>query len=161
MKFAVGDKVVEKAHLRAHTNWLIHKVVAILDGVYLTEFWGDGFAKEIHPYEDDSKPGSRSWRSSIQKFQESELISVEEAQVELSRLEEEKSKLESEFEGVRELVQKNLNDAAKLVRGAAELVKKTGSDKDFYDLVEEGKQLYLALNEGGWSHSTMRCRYGR
>lgn len=163
MKFQIKDKVVPKDTVRAHTNYLVHQVVGFLDGHVLTKMWGDGFGGELHhyPFDDDTPVGGRNWRSAIQRYQESELLTPEEALIELRRIEAEKDKFEAEFEGVRELVGKNLNDAAKLVQEAANLVKKTGADKDFYNMVGECKELFLALKDGGWSHSTMQCRYGR
>ena len=161
MKFNIKDKVVPKDHLKAHTNYTVLEVVGSLDGNVLTMAWGDGFGEELHHYDflEDTKPGDRSWRGAIERYQESELFTPEEALVELRKLEAVKSKLESEFEGVRSQVQEKMKGAALLVSEAAQLVSPTG--KDFYDLVSECKELYLALNEGGWSHSTMRCRYGR
>lgn len=161
MKFNIKDKVIPKDTIKAHTNYLVSEVVAYLDGNVLTMMWGDGFGDELHHYDflEDTKPGDRSWGSAIHRYQESDLFTPEEALVELRKLEEDKSKLETEFEGVRSQVQEKMNEAAMLVSEASQLVKPTG--KDFYDLVSECKELYTALSEGGWSHSTMRCRYGR
>jgi uncharacterized protein YhaN len=161
MKFAIGDKVVEKKHLRPHTNYPVDEVVGFLGDHVLATGWGDGFGNELRKYDFSmsGEVGSRSFRSSIQRFVESELLTPEEAIEELAKLEAEKSKLESEFEDVRASVKEKLNQAARLVKEAGDLVKPTG--KDFYDLVAEGEALYKALTGGGWSHSTMKCRYGR
>lgn len=161
MKFQIKDKVIPKDSIKAHTNYLVSEVVGVLDGALLTMMWGDGFGEELHHYDflEDSKPGDRSWRGAIQRYQEDELFTPEEALAELRRLEGVKSKLEQDFEGVRSQVQEKMNKAAALVKEAGKLVEPTG--KDFYDLTAECKELYLALNEGGWSHSTMRCKYGR
>lgn len=161
MKFQIKDKVIPKDSIRAHTNYLVSEVVGVLDGNLLTMMWGDGFGDELHHYDflEDSKPGDRSWRGAIQRYQEDELFTPEEALTELRRLEAIKSQLEKDFDGVRSQVQKKMNQAALIVKEAAKLVEPTG--KDFYDLTEECEQLYRALNEGGWSHSTMRCRYGK
>jgi|SRR6185369_5782302 len=161
MKFANGDKVIPKDSIRAHTNYLVSEVVGYLDGSVLTMAWGDGFGDELHhyPFLEDSKPGDRSWRSAVQRYQESELFTPAEALVELRKLEAVKSQLESEFESMRSQVQEKMDKAALLVAEAGALVEPTG--KDFYDLVNECKELYLALTKGGWSHSTMRCRFGR
>lgn len=161
MKFSIGDKVIEKTSLHAHTNYCLYEVVSHLDGALLVKFWGDGFGGELHEYKDtmEGKPGSRSWRSAIIRYQESEVCTPEEALAELKCLEETNSKLEEEFNAVRELIAKNMGDAARLVKQASDLVKPTG--KDFYDLTTECKELYVALKDGGWSHSTMSCKYGR
>jgi hypothetical protein len=47
MKFAVGDKVIEKSLLRARTSFPVYQVVGILDGALLAKFWGDGFDGKI------------------------------------------------------------------------------------------------------------------
>ena len=161
MKFQIKDKVVPKDHLKAHTNYMVLEVVGYLDGAVLTMHWGDGFGEELHHYDflEDTKPGDRSWRGAIQRYQEEELLTPEEALAELRKLEDKKSKLEAEFESVRNKVQEKMSQAAVFVKEASALVDPTG--KDFYDLAVECKELYLALNEGGWSHSTMRCKYGR
>jgi len=161
MKFKIKDKVIPKDSIKANTNYLVAEVVAYLDGNVLTMMWGDGFGSELHHYDflEDTKPGDRSWGSAIHRYQESDLFTPEEALVELRRLEGVKSQLEQDFEGVRSQVEEKMNKAALLVQEAGALVEPTG--KDFYNLTDECKNLYLALNEGGWSHSTMRCRFGR
>ncbi len=161
MKFQIKDKVIPKDSLRAHTNYLVSEVVGYLDGAVLTMMWGDGFGEELHhyPFLEDSKPGDRSWRGAVQRYEESELMTPEDALKHLRELEAEKSKLEAEFESITQPVKEKLDQAAALVKEASVLVEPTG--KDFYDLTEACKELYLALNGGGWSHSTMRCRYGR
>lgn len=160
-KFSIKDKVIPKDSIRAHTNYLVAEVVGELDGAVLTMMWGDGFGEELHHYDflEDTKPGDRSWRGAVERYQESELFTPEEALIELRRLEAVKSQLETDFEGVRTQVQEKMDQAAGLVREAGVLVEPTG--KDFYDLTKECKELYLALNGGGWSHSTMTCKYGR
>src|SRR5258706_16478398 len=107
MKFSIGDKVVPKDSIRAHTNYLVSEVVAYLDGNVLTMMWGDGFGDEIHHYDflEDTKPGDRSWGSAIHRYQESDLFTPEEALVELRRLEAIKDNLNQEFEGVRASIQ--------------------------------------------------------
>lgn len=159
MKFSIGDKVIEKKLVVAHTSYPVNQVVGFLNGDILVEGWGFGFKDELTKDSYESPPGSRGWRSGVVRYSEDELFTPEEVVDELKRLEATKSKLEEEFNAVRELVQKNMDDAARLVKEAAALVQPTG--KDFYDLTTECKELYLALNEGGWSHSTMSCKYGR
>lgn len=161
MKFAIGDKVIQKSSVRAHTNYPVDIVVGFLGDAVLTMGWGDGFGSEIRHYDfyEDVKPGDRSWRSAVSRALESELLTPEEVVDELKRLEDIKSQLESEFEGVRSQVQEKMDKAAALVQEAGKLVKPTG--KDFYDLTAECEKLYRALSGGGWSHSTMKCRFGR
>jgi hypothetical protein len=161
MKFAIGDKVIHKSSVRAHTNYPVDIVVGFLGDAVLTMGWGDGFGSEIRHYDfyEDVKPGDRSWRSAVSRYLESELFTPEEVVVELKKLEDTKSRLEAEFEGVRSQVQEKMEAAAALVAEASELVKPTG--KDFFNLVNECKDLYRALSKGGWSHSTMTCKFGR
>lgn len=160
MKFDVGSLVVEKKSVRAHTSYNVQKVTAILNGALLLEHHGFGFDGEItaEDYSEYNKPGSRGWRENLQRYQEEELFTPEEALAEISRLEAVKSKLDEEFGAVRDLIAANLQQAAELVETAASLAKKC--DKDFEDLIQEGGALYKALDNGGWSHSTMRCKYG-
>lgn len=156
MKFNVGDQVVEKAHLRPYYNWLVYKVVSILDGVYLTEFYGDGFGQEVEPYEnEDDVPDTRSWRSSIQKYQESELLSVEEAKQELLRLEAEKDKLENEFAALKVKIQSRMEQATALVKEAQDIAESVGKNLD--DAPVECRPLFRALREAGWTPSSMSC----
>jgi hypothetical protein len=159
MKFSIGDKVIEKKLVQAHTSYPVNKVVGFLDRDLLVEGWGFGFKDELTEDDYESPRGSRGWRSGIVRYSEDELFTPEEVVSELRRLEETNSKLEEEFNAVRELIAKNMGDAARLVKQAGDLVKPTG--KDFYDLTIECKDLYLALKDGGWSHSTMSCKYGR
>lgn len=155
MKFAIGQQVVEKEALRAHSSYNVLKVVAILDGALLLEHYGFGCDGEVHHEDWEDKPGTRGWRESLQRYQESDLLTLEEAVEELHRLEAAESKLNQEFETVRDQVQEKLEQAAALVKEAASLT--TAHDKSFYDLKRECMPLYLALNEGGWRHSHMEC----
>ena len=160
MKFAVGDQVVEKSKLHARTSYTVDKVVGTLGDSVLVTHYGFAFDGEINPESCfEEKPGTRGYRSSIQRYQENELCTPEEALEELRRLELAKSKIESEFEGVRDQIREKMNAAAAIVKEAGEIIKPL--DKEFYDLTTECKDLYLALEDGGWSHSTMSCKYGR
>lgn len=161
MKFSIGDKVIEKKRLQAHTSYCVEQVVAYLDGNVLATMWGDGFGGELHKYDylEDSEPGDRSWRSAISRYVEDELCTPEEALAELQRLEASKGSLEEQFNKALPMIQSKLDKAAILVKEAAAIV--LPLDKEFYDTTEAGKELFLALKEGGWSHSTMSCKYGR
>lgn len=160
MKFAVGDIVVEKTDIRPHTSYNTQKVIAHLDGSLLLEHHGFAFDGEVHEedFTRDSKPGSRSWREGLRRFQESELFTPEEAVEQLHKLEAAKSKLEDEFAAVTDEIVGKLEQAAKLVDEAATMVDKSGHS--FEDLVRECGPLYKALEKGGWRHSTMRCKFG-
>lgn len=160
MKFAVGDIVVEKTDIRPHTSYNTQKVSAVLDGFLLLEHHGFAYDGEIHEeeYTRDAKPGSRSWRESLRRFQESELFTPEEALEELHRLEAAKKKLEDEFAAVRDQVQEKLTAAAKLAEEATAIL--TKHNKDYEDMLQECGPLYKALDKGGWRHSTMRCKFG-
>lgn len=155
MKFSVGDLVVEKTDIKAHTSYNTQKVVGIFEGALLLEHHGFAFDGEIHPEEYESEVGSRSWRESLRRFQEEELFTPDEAVEELHRLEAAKSKLAEEFDAVRDQLHAKLQQAAALVKEAGELAK--AHDKEFYDLRAECMPLYKALESGGWSHSHMRC----
>lgn len=160
MKFSIGDKIVERSLIRAHTSYPVYQVVGILDGNVLATHWGDGFDGELHHYDfyDDEEPGSRSWRGAIQRYQESELFTPEEALAELRRLESAKSKLEMEFDAVKEVLKGKLDLAAKLADEAADLAVK--HNKTFENVVDECVPLYKALKKGGWRHSTLQCKVG-
>lgn len=165
MKFQVKDKVIPKETVRPRSNYNVYEVVAHLDGHILAEFWGDGFGDgtiEQDPYRadpDNTPVGSSGWRGSIARYQESQLFTPEEAYAEWRRLTDGKDKLEAEFEAIRDAVKEKLNQAAVLVKEAGDIV--TSKEKEFYDLPGACKELYLALKEGGWSHSTLVCKYGR
>lgn len=161
MKFSINDLVVIKTLIHPHTSYSVNRVCAILDDAYLTVGYGFAFDGEIQKddLEDLDKPGSRHWREGIQRYQEHELFSMDEAVIELRRLENVKSKLESDFESTRPQIQERMNKAAALVKEAVGIIKPL--DKEFYDLTSECKELYLALKDGGWSHSTMSCKFGR
>ncbi len=157
MKFSIDDKVIEKTAISAHTSYPVLKVVGVLGDALLVQYWGHGFDGDMQR-EDfllDSKPGSRVWREGIQRYQESELFTPEEAIAKLRRLELSKSKLDIEFEAVRNQIAEKLNQAATLVKEAGSIAKPF--NRDFYDLKQECMPLYRALDDGGWSHSSMRC----
>lgn len=159
MKFSIDDKVIEKSNLRPHTNYVVSKVVGFLDGNILTIMWGDGFGEELHEYNFSEKVGSRSWRGAVQRYAEDELCTPEEALTILKQLESSKDYMEEEFNKLRSRIQSKMEKAATLVKEAADII--SPYEKEFYDLTEECKDLYLALKHGGWSHSTMSCKYGR
>lgn len=160
MKFAVDDLVIEKERLSAKTSYSVDKVVGVLGDSILVTHYGFAFDGEINPESHwAEKPGTRGYRSSIQRFQEHELCTPEEAVIILRELETAQSKLEEEFAAVRSKVQEKLDAAACLVKEASNIIKPL--DKEFFDTAQEGRELYLALKDGGWSHSTMSCKYGR
>lgn len=160
MKFSVGDLVIEKAHIRARTSYNVSKVIAYLDGALLLEHYGHAYDGEIHyeDYDDLNVPGSRTWREGLQRFQEQELFTPEEALKELKRLEEADSKLNQEFNDVKEQIVAKLEEAAKLANEAADMITKV--DKTFEDMIYDCVSLYKALDRGGWSQSTMHCKFG-
>lgn len=155
MKFAIGDKAIDKKLVHAHTSYHVMEVVGVLDGDLLLRSWGFGFNGELTEDDYQSSRGSRGWRQGIQRYSEDELFTHDEVVAELAVLEAAKSKMDEEFNAVRDLVRKNMEEAARLVKGATALVQPTG--KDFYDLKQECMPLYQALTEGGWSHSSMKC----
>ena len=150
--------MVEKAHLRAHTSYNIMEVVGTLGDDLLTKHFGFAFDGEVTNEGWVDKPRSRSWREGIQRYEEDELCTPEEAIAEIKKLEEAKSKLEADFEAVQELITSNLKDAAALVETAANLAVKC--NKTFEDVVHECVPLYKALKKGGWRHSTLQCKVG-
>ncbi len=158
MRFSIGDKVVKKTQLRAYTSYSVDEVVGILGDALLVSHYGTHFGDEIHKEDFFSEPGSRGWKSSIERCLEEELLTLAEAEEEMTRLEAEKSKLEIEFEQLVPQIHEKLLAAAKLTNEAAALI--TGYNHSFRDIVDECGPLYKALKSGGWSHSTMRCKMG-
>lgn len=160
MKFQVGSLVVMKKTLQAKTSYVVHKVVGHLDGALLLEVIGSGFGSEIlcDVLHSDTKIGSFNWRQGISRALESDVLSVEDTLVELRKLEEAKSKLEEEFSLVESEIIQKLDQAAVLTEDAASLIKK--HNKKFNDVLKGCKPLYEALKAGGWSHSTMQCKFG-
>lgn len=160
MKFAIGDKVIEKAYIYTHTSYPVQQVVGVLDDALLLTPWGDGFAGELHyhTYLDEYKVGSRVWRESVQRYTEDELFTPEEALTELRRLEAAEDNLEQQFELVQEQVRILLAQGTQYVEEAAALVAK--HKKTFEDVVNDCIPLYKALKQGGWRHSTLKCKVG-
>jgi hypothetical protein len=155
MKFSIGDKVVEKKTIQPHTSYNVLKIVGTLNGALLLEHYASGYDGEVHPNTWTDEPGSRSWRSALERFQEEELFTVEEAVEQLQCLESLKTQLDREFDGVRSQIGDQFDQAAIHIKEANALVKHFG--KDFYDLKQEGMKLYKALDEGGWVHSHFSC----
>lgn len=156
MRFNVSDLVVDKSTVRPHTSYEVYKVSAILDGFYLLEHYGSGYEGEIHPDEWDDELGSRSWRSAFIRYQESELITPEEYLQEKKKLEDEQSRLNSEFEVVRAQFQENLDKAADLINQATTMAE--ACQKDIRSsLKNDFRNLFHALDKAGWSASFTRC----
>lgn len=156
MKFSVGDQVVEKSTLHPHTSYNVQKVVALFEGDLLLEHYGFAFDGEVTPEEYESEPGSRSWREGFQRYQESELLTLDEAESELHRLDVAKDKMSTEFEAVRASIQAKLDAAAVLVEEAAAIAKPFNKELD--DLSrDECRKLYEAQEKNGWRASHVRC----
>jgi hypothetical protein len=155
MKFSIGDQVAEKKNIQPYTSYNVLKVISILDGVLLVEHYGFVSDGEIIQEDFSFKPGSRGWRTSLQKCQEEELLTLEEAVEELHALETAQNKLSQEFDAVRNQLQAKLDQAALLVKEAGTIA--GAHNKTFFELKNECMPLYLALNGGGWSHSHMQC----
>lgn len=155
MKFSIGDQVVEKSSLRAHTTYNVMKVVVILGDSFVLEHYGYGFDGEVNTDTYVIPLGARGWREAFKRYREEELFTLEETVQELHRLEAAETKLNEEFEAVRYQIQAKLNSAALLAREAGEIAK--AYNKKFFDLKEDCMPLYKALAEGGWSHSHMKC----
>lgn len=162
MKFAIGDKVVEKqnTHNRAHSSYPVSQVAGVLNGALLLIPWGDGFDGELRHYDfyDEDKPGTRGWREGIQRHTEDELFTPEEALAEIRRSEAAQSQMDKEFAAVKDQIEAKLDQAAKLADEAAVMILK--HKKSFEDLTHECVPLYQALKKGGWRHSTMQCKVG-
>jgi hypothetical protein len=97
------------------------------------------------------------WKNgTLQKVTLRSLILEEEANRIEAELQLAKDKLEAEFEKTAEEVGKKLIAAAKLVREAAVIADKAGSDltTDFYDATHE---LERAMDQAGWSTSSWHC----
>lgn len=155
MKFSIGDKVVEKKMVKPLSSYPVLKIVGTLNGVLLLTNYGSGYDGEVHSDNWTDEPGSRSWRSALEQYQEEELFSLEEAVEELRRLELAKKQLDKEFDGLLSQIQDKFDKAAILVQEADAMAKAFG--RDFFQLKRESMALYRALDEGGWSHSHMSC----
>jgi hypothetical protein len=156
MKFSVGDLVVEKIGIQAHTSFNVLKVVAILNDSLLLEYYGFCFDGEISQDEIFiSAPGTRSWRESYHRYLEEELFSTQEALEEIHKLQAAQGELNKEFDSILPQLEEKLNQAAALVKEAAAMA--LDHNTTFYYLKDQCMPLYLALNQGGWSHSHMEC----
>lgn len=161
MKFNLNDLVVLKTALHPRTNYCVYSVAIIYEGSYLLKFHGDVYqyeSKEVDTtYRDEyeSKPGTRSWREGLQRYQEDELFSLEEAAAEWDRISNVKDQMEKDFIAVKSQVEEKMKAAAALVAEANALV--LPLDKDLCDLTKECMPLYNALDNGGWRSSNFRC----
>jgi hypothetical protein len=134
MKYAIGDMVVPKKDIRHGRHWDPYKIVGTLpNGKYVVEIDADY----------------------ISGYSEHELISEKEANVIKAVQEAEQNKLDAEFESVRGQLANNLKQATELVKKSIALAGK--AKKDFHDLKEECRPLFNALNEGGWTPSSIKC----
>ena len=93
----------------------------------------------------------------IQKFNASDLVSEDEANIELSKLEAEHNKLNNEFETIRKEIALKLTKAAELVKDAGMML--VNHDKTAYDLMEEFKPLINEIGKTGWTPSNIDCGY--
>jgi hypothetical protein len=155
MKFSIGQLVVEKKSIHPRTSYQVLKVAGTLNGALLLESYGGAYDGEVHVDDWTDEPGSRSWRSALERHQEEDLFTLEEALEEQRRLEAAKNKLDGEFEQVRSQIQDSLDKAAVFVQEAGGLAKSFG--REFHQMKKECMSLYRALDEGGWSHSHMSC----
>jgi hypothetical protein len=156
MKFAIGDKVVEKKSIHPHTSFGVMVVAAFFEDSYLLKYYGNSYEGHIDCYDyDNERPGTRFWRESIQRYEEKELLSLDEALEQIKVLQSDKMMLENQFNKAKNEIQDKLNAAAILVEEAGKLV--DAFDKTLYDLKTECLPLYNALDKYGWSHSSMSC----
>ena len=155
MKFSIGQLVVEKEMVQPHTSYNVQQVVAILNDVLLLEHYGIAYDGEVSKEDWLYDIRSRGWREGLQRYQEGELYTLEEAFNQLRNLEGVKTKINQEFEAIRLQLKAKLDQAAVLVQEAGTMAHL--HDKSFYDLKEECMSLYGALNMNGWSHSSMQC----
>jgi hypothetical protein len=156
MKFAIGDKVVDKTTVKAFTSHSVYEVVGVLDDSLLLKHWGDCFDGVLDHYDFlDKSPGTRGWREGILRYQDNELITTDEALKQLAVLENIQDLLDDDFEKVKSQFQQKINQAAAIVKEANELI--NPFDRVLSDLRDECMPLYLALHNGGWSHSHMSC----
>jgi tyrosine-protein phosphatase YwqE len=134
MRFHMGDKVVCKKDIKVHYHFDAGEVIALLaDNYYIVE-WDPDF---------------------VGKYAEESLVTEKEAGVIKAVQEAERNKIESEFETIRGQLQANLAQATELVSKSVELAKK--HKKNFRDLKSECMPLFRAINDGGWSPSSIKC----
>lgn len=155
MKFSIGDLVIDKKDVKAYTSYNVKKAVGILEGTLLLEYYGDGFGGEINPSDWIVESNTREWRSAIERYLEGDLLTPEEVVAELNKLQKEKDNLNKEFDQIRSRLEIKLKQAASLVEEVG-IITKT-YNKELSDLKNECKPLYQALDNGGWSHSSMSC----
>lgn len=91
----------------------------------------------------------------IQKITLRSLLLESEADFEETKLKKEQEKLEGEFEETRQKIAVKMNAAATALREAASLAQTSGSDlQDFYD---EVRPFMRAMDDAGWSTSSLSC----
>jgi hypothetical protein len=155
MKFSTGDKAVVKDHLEAHRSFGVFRVVGYLGAALLVEHYGSSFVGELHSETWVAEPGTRGWRESVMRYSEEELFTLEEAADELRRLEAIQSKLDQEFEEVRDLILSKMFQATEIVKEAFGIAQMY--QRDFSSLSSECRPLGRALMDAGWRASTASC----
>lgn len=94
-------------------------------------------------------------KGGVQKVTIRSIILETEAEAEEAKLTKEKEKLEEEFDSAANQIQEKLAKAAKLISESASLAE--GAGTDLQSLYEETRPLMRALDDAGWSTSSMRC----
>jgi len=156
MRFKVDDLVAQKDKVRPHTSYEIYKVVGILNDNYIAEHYGSAWEGQIYKGDCELEPGSKNWQGAYIRFREADLITPEEYLTEKNRLEDEESRLNSEFETIRAQFRKNLDEAADLINQSTTMAE--ACNKNIRDsLKNDFRNLFHALDKAGWSASFTRC----
>lgn len=157
MKFSIDDQVAERCDIHPRSSFNIYKVIGFFEGAVLATWWGHAYDGDVmrEDFLLDNKPGTRSFRTAILRFEEKELITPEEAFAEQKVQEAARNKMEEEFEGLRSQIREKMDQASLLVDEAVATLASYG--KSFIDLQEECSLLSNALDRGGWRESSMHC----
>lgn len=96
-----------------------------------------------------------SYPNVIRMIAATQLLSEVEALVEISRLNDEQSKLDAEFDKVKGQISLKMKVAADAINEASDLAKL--HNKELYSLYDETRTLVSALEHNGWRTSSMNC----
>lgn len=91
----------------------------------------------------------------VQKVTIRSLILESQVEAEEAKMMKENEKLEEEFADLTTQIQEKLAQAAKLISESTSLAEEAGTD--LQSLYDETRPLMRALDDAGWSTSSMRC----
>jgi len=139
-KFSIGDRVVKKSSLNICFELMVGEVIALRPrNIFVVEWDSDPTYNQIY----------------VERLEADELISELESKTYLAIQKAEQSKLDAEFEAVKENIFAKIKLAATSINEAVILCK--AANKDFHDLGKEVQDLVKSFKNAGWTSSSLQC----